>query len=330
MNRRQLLVTVVVSPIVRLAGGQPRLPLVAVLSPGSPDASGQVDFVNRSFKEALAKLGYRDGHTIEIVERFAYRDDSRLPSLAAELVALQPRVLFTNTSAAAEAAARATRSIPIVVGPAGEFVLRGLAGGSLARPTTNVTGVVLTSPDIDNKCIALLLEAAPRARRIGVLVNPSNPGMKSYPAPQVAALGGSGLTFVRLEATGLSEIDIAMRKAVEQSLDALFVSDDSHLAADPTVRERTLRFAASARIPVASSHQNYGRAGALIAMGPSIPALAARGAGYVAKILEGAQPSELPVELPTVFTIIVNLRAAKELGLTVPPSLLARADEVIQ
>jgi putative ABC transport system substrate-binding protein len=327
MNRRRLLVAIAVIPLGGRARAQTRLPLIAVLSPGSPDSP---DLVNRSFKEALAKLGYRQGQTVEIVERFADRDESRLPALAAELVTIQPRVLFTNTSAAAEVLARATRTIPIVVGPASESVLTELAGGSLARPTTNVTGVVLTSPEVDNKVIAMLMEAVPAARRIGVLVNPRNPGAKNYPRRQIAALGASGVVFVRLEASGLADIDAAMRNAAVQRIDALYVMDDSHIAANPAVRERTLQFATSARIPVASSHQLYAHAGALLTMGPSIPLLAARGAGQVAKILEGARPADLPIELPTVYTMTVNLKTAKTLGLNIPPSLLTRADDFIQ
>jgi len=330
MGRRQFLLALTATGLIRPSQGQQqKLPLLAILSPASRNAQ-VLGFVNRPFKEALAKLGYEPGQTIEIVERFADNDESRLPALAAELVALQPRVLFTNTSAAATAVAGATRTIPIVVGPAGERVLIELAGGSLARPTANVTGFVLTSAAIDSKGIAMLIEAVPVARRIGLLVNPRNAGMTDYPAPQNAALGGSGVTFVRLEATGVSDIDAALTKASAQRIDALFVPDDSHLAANPAVRERVLRFARGARVPIASSHLTYARDGALLAMGPSIPVIAARAAGYVAKILEGARPADLPIELPSTFTTIVNLKAAKALGLTIPQSLRTRADEVIE
>jgi putative tryptophan/tyrosine transport system substrate-binding protein len=325
LNRRRFLRGVAGISLTGFVRAQPRLPLVAVLSPVSP-----TDLVNRPFKDALAKLGYRHGETIEIVERFSNRDEKRLPGLAAELVGLQPRVLFTNTSAAARVAARATGTIPIVVAPAGEFVLKQLAGGSLARPATNVTGFVLTSPHIDNKIIALLMEAVPTARRIGLLVNPRNPGMEDYPALQVTAFGQSGYAFVRLEASGIRDIDGALQNAVTQHVDALFVTDDSHIAANAAVRNRILQFAARARIPVASSHQTFAREGALLSMGPSIPALAARGALYVAKILEGARPADLPIELPSIFTTVVNLTTAEMLGLTVPPSLRVRADEIIQ
>lgn len=316
-------------PLAGPVRGQTRLPVVAILSPASQSAP-VIATVNQPFKEALRKLGYEPGRTVEIVERYADNDESRLPALAAELVAIKPQVLFTNTSLAAAAVARATRTIPIVVGPAGEFVLMELAGGSLARPTTNVTGLVLTSPAIDNKGIALLMEAVPSARRIGVLVNPRNPGMRDYPKPQVEALGGAGPTFVRLEASGPGDIDAALSRMSGQRLDALFVADDAHLAANPVVRQRILREAAGARIPVASSHQDFARDGALLALGPSIPVLAARAAGYVAKILEGARPADLPIELPSVFTMIVNLRTAKTLGLSIPQSILTRADELIR
>ena len=249
MKRRTLLLGLATLPLAGGAAAQQKLPLLAILSPSSRSSS-LINLVHQPFKDALAKLGYEPGRTIEIVERFADGDERRLPALATELVALQPRVLFTNTSAAAAVAARATRTIPIVVGPAGELVLMELAGGSLARPTTNVTGFVLTSPDIDIKSVALLIEAVPTARRIGVLVNPRNPGMRDYPTPQEAAFRASGVTFVRLESGGLSDIDVALAKASAQRVDGLFCSDDAQIAANPEVRMRVLRFATAARIPV--------------------------------------------------------------------------------
>ena len=276
------------------------------------------------------RLGYQAGRNIDIVERFADRDDSRLPAMARELVALRPDVLFTNTNAAAQALARATASIPVVVGPAGELVLRHLAGGSLARPSTNVTGFVLTAPEIDAKCLALLLEAVPALRRVALLVNPRNMGLHDYPASQSAALGNAAVTLLRLEATGMADIDAALDQLVAQRAQALFVADDSHLAADPSVRARVLRFAAAHKLPVASSHQNFARDGALLAMGPSIPVLAARAAGYVDRILKGAKPADLPVELPSVFVTLVNRKAARTLNIALPSALLLRADEVIE
>jgi len=311
------------------ARSQARRPLLGVLSPASREFA-VFALVNRPFMDALENLGYRTGSTLDVAERFANRDESRLPVLAAELVALRPDVLFTNTNAAAEALARATSSVPVVVGPAGEEVLRRLAGGSLARPSTNVTGFVLTSPEIDSKCLALLLEAVPGLRRIALLVNPRNAGMRDYPAAQSSALGNTAVTLLRLEATGIADIDAALDQLVMQRAQALFVADDSHLAADPAVRARVLRFAAAHKLPVASSHQNFARDGALLAMGPSIPVLAGRAAGYVDRILKGARPADLPVELPSVFVTLVNRKVARTLNIVLPAALLLRADEVIE
>jgi putative ABC transport system substrate-binding protein len=303
--------------------------MVAILSPASPRNEMAMRSIHQPFKEALRKRGYEPGRNIDIVERFAEGDQSRLPALAAELVALRPQVLFTNTSYAATVLARATHTIPIVVGPAGESVLRELAGGSLARPTTNVTGFVLGNAEIDDKCITLLMEAAPAVTRIGVLINPRNPGQQRYTAVLKGALSVRGKTLVRFESSGLADIDAALAKAAQQRIGALFVADDAHIAGDPQVRQRVLRFAAASGMAVASSHQNFANDGALLAMGASLPALAARAAGYVDKILKGARPADLPIELPTVLSVIVNLKTAKALGLTMPQTLLYRADEVI-
>lgn len=330
MRRRRVLAGLGCAPIAVTAAAQPPRTLLAILSPTSPRNAAAMGNVILPFKEALKKLGHEQGRNVDIVERFAEGDESRLPMLAAELVALQPRVLFTHTSNAAAVAARATRSIPIVVGPAGETVLLELAGGSLARPTGNVTGFVIGSPQIDDKCITLLMEAVPMARRVGVLINPLDPSQQRYPAALKGALAVPGTTLIRLESGGLSDIDAALDKAKTERIGALFVANDAHLAGNPAARQRVLSFAAAAGMAVASSYQDYAREGALLAMGASLPALAARAAGYVDKILKGARTSDLPVELPTVLSVIVNLKTARALGLPMPPAILARADEVIQ
>jgi putative ABC transport system substrate-binding protein len=292
-----------------------------------------MSMVNQPFKRALADLGHTLGRNIEIVERFADGNERRLQPLAAELVNMQPRVLFTNTNAGAVAVAAATRSIPIVVGPAGEVVLSELAGGSLARPRTNVTGVVLTSAEIDAKCLAkclsLLIEIAPAVRRIGILVNPRNPEQREYPAA-LSRVGKLDATLVRLEVGGLEDIDTALAQALAENVDALFVADDPRIAVDLPVRQRVLRFATENRRPVISSHQNYARDGALFGMGPSIPALAARGAVYVDKILKGVRVEDLPIERPSTFITVVNVKTATALGLSIPVAVLASADEVIE
>lgn len=303
--------------------------LIAILSPARRD-SDVLKTIHEPFKKALAQLGREPERNIDIVERFADGYDSRLPALAAELVSLKPRVLFTYTSPAATAAAEATRTIPIVVGPAGGVTLTALVGGSIARPTSNVTGFVLTTPEVEDKCVTLLMEAVPSATRIGVLFNPDNPEQKSYPVAFKDARSIAGKTLIRIDTSGRGDIDTALAKAAAEHIGALFVANDSHIAGDPEVRRRVLAFATDARIPIASSSHNFVRDGALIVMGSSISALAAAAAGYVDKILRGATPAELPVQLPTVFTMIINLKTAKTLGLTIPPTILSRADEVIE
>ena len=279
-------------------------PLLAILSPARRD-SDALKLVNEPFNQALARLGWEPGRNMDIVERFADGDASRLPTLAAELVSLKPRVLFTNTSHAATVAAEATRTIPIVVGPAGPTTLTALAGGSIARPTTNVTGFALEDPD--DKCITLLMEAAPSATRIGVLVNPDNPSLQNYPSVLKDARSVAGKTLIRIESRGRPDIEAALANAAAERIGALFIADDADIASDPDVRRRVLAFGTNARVPIASSHQNYAHDGALIVMGPSIPALAAAAAGYVDKILRGATPAELPIQFPTVFNVIINL-----------------------
>jgi putative tryptophan/tyrosine transport system substrate-binding protein len=329
--RRRLFITLLGGSAVAWSLGAPAQqsrPLLAILSPARRDGA-HLKNINEPFKEALAKFGWLSGRTIDIVERFADGDASRLPELAAELVALKPHVLFTNTSYAATVAATATSIIPIVVGPAGELTLTALAGGNIVAPTTNVTGFVLLAPSIDDKVLSLLMEAVPTASRIGVLVNPDNPEQQQHPAALKDSRSVPGKTLVRIESRGLTDIDAALAKTAAEGVDALFIPDDSHIV-DAAVRRRVLTFAAEKRLPIGSSHQDYAREGAVISMGPSIPALAAAAAGYVDKILKGAKPGELPIQLPSVFSVIVNVTAAKALGLNLPPTILRRADEVVE
>lgn len=329
IDRREFFSLLATIPLVASARAQQRRPLLAILSPAAPDAA-VIKLVNEPLKQTLAKLGWESGRNIELVERYADHDESRLPRLAAELVALRPDVVFTNTSYAATVVARATSDIPIVVGPAGEHVLLDLAGGSLARPTKNVTGFVLTSPEIDDKCVTMLFEAVPTIRRLGVLTNPRNPGQSHYPVALKAAMSVAGKTLVRIEASGLTDLDAALTQLASERVDALFVADDSHIAGAPDVRQRVLGYTAALGIPVASSHLGFGHDGALLVMGPSIPVLAAAAAGYVDKILKGSKAVDLPIQLPTVFTVIVNRKTAMKLGITIPPIILIRADEVLE
>jgi putative ABC transport system substrate-binding protein len=242
-------------------------------------------------------------------------------------VALHPDVIFTNSAAAAYAAAEATRTIPLVVGPAGESVFVDLAG-DFARPAGNLTGFTLYALGQDEKCLEMLKEAAPAITRVGVLVNPLNPNLRNYPASVQSAANALGLTLIRLEAREAGEIRAILSTAPD--FDGLHVPDDPNLAGRSEARRRIIEVASLKKVPVVSTHFAFARDGALLALGTNIPEIARRAAGYVDRILRGARPGDLPVERPTEVSLALNFKAAQVLGLTMPTSLLARADEVIE
>jgi putative tryptophan/tyrosine transport system substrate-binding protein len=326
MRRRDFLAGLLAGPFANSAAAQGQMPKLAILSPTSK-TGGHSAQVYEPFTAAIASLGWMAGQNLEIVERFAEDRHERLPALAAELVALHPDVVFTNSAAAAYAAARATHTIPVVVGPAGENVFVELAH-NFARPAGNVTGFTLYALGQDEKCLELLKEASPATSRLGVLVNPLNPNTRDYPASVQSAASALGLTLVRMEARDMSEISAAFTAA--PVIDGLHVPDDPNLAGRLGARHRIIEITSMKKVPVASTHFDFARDGALLALGTNIPEIARRAAGYVNRILRGAKPEDLPVERPTEVRLGVNLKAARVLGLTMPASLIARADEVIE
>ena len=307
------------------------LPKVGILSPGrsstavcGSDAAGA-----RCFVEGLRALGYVDGRNVSLEYRFADGDYKRLPALAAELVSLSPDVIYTHTNAGADAAARATTTIPIVVGPAGEGALTRLAV-NLARPTGNVTGVTLNSSQQDQKCLQLLKDLAPRTSRVAVLANPDNPAYRDYPGVLGAAATKLDVTLIRIGARRVFDLPQAFTAIAESRADAVFMVDDAALAGSVEVRKQVIEWALVRRLPIASSHAGVASDGGLVSLGTDFLALVRRAAFYVDKILKGAKPSDLPVERPTTYKLSVNLKTAKALGITIPQSVLLRADEVIQ
>jgi putative tryptophan/tyrosine transport system substrate-binding protein len=328
MRRRILLFAplLVSAAVARQAqGARPRL---AILSPTSK-SGGHAGLVYEPFITALSSLGWEAGQNIDIIERFADDDFKRLPVLAAELAALRPDVIFTNTVNGARAAAQATSTIPVVVAPAGENVFTELAV-NFARPAANVTGVTLYSHDQDQKCLELLKEAAPSARRVGVLINPLNPNLSDYPASMQGVAASLGLSLVRMEARDADDVEQSIATAFGAGIQAVHVPDYANIAGRERSRRKIIQMTTERRIPVVSTHLGFARDGALLALGTDIPALARRGASYVDRILKGAKPADLPVERPTIVQLAVNLRAGRDLGLMLAPSLLLRADEVIE
>ena len=305
-----------------------RLPKIGILSPAGAEILGRPTTSLASFIQGLRDFGHVDGKSVSLEFRFAEQALDRLPALAAELVRLQPDVIYTHASAAV-AAARATATIPIVVGPTDERIMIALAG-SLARPTGNVTGTTLTNAQWDQKCLQLLKEIAPRTRKVAVVVNPANLGYLEYLGRLAEGLEPLGMTLVRIEARRAADVPGAFAAMAASGADAIFMPDDLVLAGTPDVRAHFIDRASRRRLPLASSHGPVAADGGLLSLGTDIGALGRRAAYHVHRILAGAKPGDLPVERPTTFKLTLNLKTAKALGLTVPQSLLLRADEVIE
>ena len=280
-----------------------------------------------AFWQGMRELGWRDGHNIAIEYRFAEGRVERLPALAAELVREQVDVIVTVPTSATVAASKATASIPIVAISVSDPVGLGLAA-SLARPGANLTGLAFgVEHESITKALQLLKEAIPAARRVAVLSNPRNPAQPAAVAHVTKAGRSLGLELQLLQAGSAAEIDLAFAAMVREHATALFVVPESLFIAH---RASLAELAAKHRLPTMHGVRENVDAGGLLAYGPSLSAQARRAATFVDKILKGAKPGELPIEQPTQFELVINMKTARALGLTIPQSVLLRADEVIQ
>jgi putative ABC transport system substrate-binding protein len=275
-------------------------------------------------------LGYVDRRNIRLDIRFAENRYDRLPALAAELVKARPAVIYTSGGPGAFAAAGATTSIPIVVAPTSEETMEQLAGKNFAKPVANVTGFTLDLGGVaeDQLCLQLLKEAAPGASRIAVVVNPDNPETRDY--QNVLNAAAPGVVLIRVESRGVVDIGPTLSHYTNGTVDGLFLIDDPALAGDSGVRARVIEFAREQHLPSVTTYANYAREGGLLSVGTDMGPIFRSAAQFVHRIIHGARPSELPVQRPTKFELVINLKTAKALGLTIPPSILARADEVIE
>jgi ABC-type uncharacterized transport system substrate-binding protein len=282
--------------------------------------------IQNAWLEGLRNHGWIDGRNLIIEYRYAPSQD-RLPAFAAELVALNPDVLIAPNSQAAVALKSATASIPIVFVAVGDPVRLGLVQ-SLSRPGGNITGLATFVPgNFAGKIIEMLREMVPTASKIAVLVNPGSPTHRLIVAeelPQIARNLGVALPIV--EATTAEELDIAFASAAAQHADAINVFGDPVTVNNAP---RVTALAAEHRLPAIYLFRLFTTNGGLMSYGPDLADLFIRAGGYVDKILKGAKPSDLPVELPTKFELVINRKTANALGLTVPPTLLAQAVEVI-
>src|SRR5712692_2138527 len=282
-----------------------------------------------AFRQGLRDLGYVEGRNVEIEYRDAGGRPERLPALAAELVALKVDVILAGSTPQALAAKQATRTIPIVFTGALDPVASGLVT-SLARPGGNVTGLSSIAPELVGKRLELLKQAVPGVSRVAVLWQPGGSGEHTdkdmLKAAEVAARAlGVRLQFV--EARGPADFDRAFSDMTRAHASALTSLGGSMFFNE---RRRLVDLAAKNRLPAVYPQREFVDAGGLMAYGPNIADGWRRAATYVDKILKGAKPGDLPIEQPTKFELVINLKAAKALGLTIPPSLLARADHVVE
>jgi ABC-type uncharacterized transport system substrate-binding protein len=280
--------------------------------------------IRESFRKALYELGYIEGRTISFEVRGAGDNLSRLPMLAAELVEAKVDIIVAVSLPAIEAAHQATRTIPIVMAFGGAGLLESGIVASLARPGGNVTGVHLLATELDGKRLELLLQAVPKANKVGVL----NPAL-GYHLTEVArtAQAAKASLYVVDVPIGAQGYDRAFDLMVKARVGALLVPASPRFSRDG---RRIADLAAKHRIPAMYEWGYLARAGGLLAYGPTSGELDRRSAAFVDKILKGAKPADLPVEQPTKFELVINAKTAKALGLTIPPSVLARADEIIQ
>jgi putative tryptophan/tyrosine transport system substrate-binding protein len=293
---------------------------------GRFNAGSATEPLNDVFTEILRELGWVEGENVVFERRYAENRLERLPELAADLVRLKVDVIVATGTLAPLAAKRATSTIPIVMTGAGDPLGTGLVD-SLARPGGNVTGMSLMVPELGGKRLELLKELLPRLARVAVLWNAANP-YSALVFKQVQAAGTIlGIEVQSLEVRQPDDFDGAFETVRRQHPDALMTVEDPLTI---NHRKRIANFAIGELLPTLQGFREFVAAGALMSYGANVIDLARRAAGYVDKILKGANPADLPVEQPTKFDLVINLTTAKTLGLTVPPSLLARADEVIE
>jgi putative tryptophan/tyrosine transport system substrate-binding protein len=275
-----------------------------------------------TFLEALQELGWIERQNLAIERRFAGGNPERLTDLAAELVRLRVEIIVAGDSAAIAPARQATKTLPIVMTVSGDPVAAGWVV-SLARPGGNITGLSNISPELASKRLQLLKEIVPRLSRVAVLGEPNHP---DWPATSAASVT-LGVQLQALKVDRRDAFETALELAARDRAGGLIVLPSPLTNANRIV---LVNLANSARLPSVYALRQYAAAGGLLSFGPSIPAMYRRAASYVDKILKGAKPADLPVEQPTKFELVINLKTARALGLTIPPSVLLQADQVIQ
>jgi putative ABC transport system substrate-binding protein len=298
-----------------------KVPRIGILSPAAEASTP----VFEAFRQGLRELGYVEGQNIVLEFRLAAGRAERLRELAAELVQLPVEVILTDTMTATHVAKEATTTIPIVMASSSDPVQGGLVA-SLAQPGGNITGMALLAPELSGKRLELLKEVVPGVAQVAVLWNPRNPVVANVRATEVAAQA-LHLWLHLVEVPGAEALEAAFEAARQGRADALITLPDAMLW---NQRLQVVSLAAQHQLPALFPEREFVDAGGLLSYGPSVPASFHRAATYVDKLLKGAKPADLPVEQPVKFELVINLKTAKALGLTIPPTILFQADEVIQ
>jgi ABC-type uncharacterized transport system substrate-binding protein len=310
-------------PLASSAQQLSRMPRIGVLLAGTP-----ASFAPRAkaFLEGMRELGYEDGKTVAIDWKWGNDQVERLPQLAAELARPEVQAIVTGGTPAAKALKNATRTIPIVMAIIGDPIAAGLVD-SLARPGGNATGFSIVAPDLSGKRLEMLKEVVPRLSSVGVLLNDANPQSEiEFKEMEIAArVLGIELRPIRISAE--SSLQSAFEKTPRGSIQAVIVLTDAVLFSQ---RKQIVALAAANRLPGMYFFREFVQEGGLLSYAPSDTDLFRRAASYVDKVLKGTKPGDLPIEQPTKFELAINLKTARVLGLDISPTLLGRADEVIE
>lgn len=322
--RPVILVTVVLLAVAVVAEAQQpvKVPKIGCYMLGAAGLGTREE----AFRQGLRDLGYVEGQNIFIEWRFAAGQADQAKMIVDELVRLNVDIIVTDGNRSTSDAKNATTTIPIVMAVSGDPLGAGLVK-TLARPGGNITGLTLLSPELSGKRLELLKETMPKISRVAVLFNPSNPAAILYLNEVEVAAKSFGLQLQALKASRPTDLASALSGAVAGRAHALITLPDAMFFSS---RVQVTNFAAQNRVPAMFPESEFVNEGGLMSYGPNLPDLFRRAATYVDKILKGAKAADLPVEQPTKFEFVINLKTAKQIGLTIPPNVLARADKVIK